>query len=855
MTESSPARPVKTLLPAQPKPSLAEGEAAVPSVPVPADASPPWLSILHQVAKAINKQVGPTLVPTLAVWDIPQTADPVATAKSTTHPPILSGFGVADREYSTEQRLAAWRSLIAQPMQPLMLQRQPSGDAIVVSHAQRHSQPHAENESIQAAMVILVRPNFERSLAEIALQRVALEMQFRPGTSIASATHLLRLAIAQIEKTTWIPLPVAIQKFRQSATQATGAAQHKFQAVSPAAASHRSPANLLAASPTRRENQGDTPTKKSSSQHHATGEVLFPSVARSEFSAFGSFSSGSPNPPNPATTSEPLSNQRQHIHSGAQGHSGAPEHSGAQEQPDAREQSGGQELFGGRGHLDFGSTARAAPTVAALQRFVRQVHRSLDPQETAYAIANESRALLECDRVSVLAPTRGSFTITAVSGHATLNRRSKWSKNLTKLANATLATGQAFGYPSEQTLANEIQVPLNEYLLESNARSLIILPITQQDITLNAEKPDLRSLADNTNPVIAGLVIESLQQEIAWAADHQAMNLVWQIGGDALRGAHQHHNLFLYPLWRFLGQTRAVVMARKVPVAVIAAAVALGLLALCFWPSTFYVSSEGRLVPTVQQRIFAPLDGIVEQVRVKPNQNVTAGQTVLTMRNYDLEAQLQQTELELAVVQEQMRVQERRLRDSSTSARPLDREQDTPLSVLRKQEQNFAQRRELLQQKLALSEVRSPISGQVMTWNVDEELLKRPVPLGRLMMEVADTDGPWRLELQVPDRRVGHLLRAVENSEDALTVEFVIAAQPNARYFGKLEGFSLATSTSQELGSFVKVNVALDASTIQLLQNSTEVSAKIHCGQAPLGYVWLHDIFEFVEKKIFFFTW
>jgi len=58
-----------------------------------------------------------------------------------------------------------------------------------------------------------------------------------------------------------------------------------------------------------------------------------------------------------------------------------------------------------------------------LERFFAHVHSSLDPQETAYAIANEARRLLACDRVSVAVGAQNSSRITAVSGVDTVDNR------------------------------------------------------------------------------------------------------------------------------------------------------------------------------------------------------------------------------------------------------------------------------------------------------------------------------------------------------------------------------------------------------------------------------------------------
>ena len=65
-------------------------------------------------------------------------------------------------------------------------------------------------------------------------------------------------------------------------------------------------------------------------------------------------------------------------------------------------------------------------------------------------------------------------------------------------------------------------------------------------------------------------------------------------------------------------------------------------------------------------------------------------------------------------------------------------------------------------------EVRSPIKGTVLTWKLDERLEHRPVGQGQTLMQVADLKGPWQLELQMPEDRMGHITRRQQELYDEL---------------------------------------------------------------------------------------
>jgi len=83
----------------------------------------------------------------------------------------------------------------------------------------------------------------------------------------------------------------------------------------------------------------------------------------------------------------------------------------------------------------------------------------------------------------------------------------------------------------------------------------------------------------------------------------------------------------------------------------------------------------------------------------------------------------------------------------------------------------------------------------------------------------------------------------------------VMAAEPTRRFTGRVLSIAPVTGASTEDGSYVKVRVELESDDVRVLQTNTDVSAKIICGKASLGYVWLQDVFEFVERQVFFYLW
>jgi hypothetical protein len=143
--------------------------------------------------------------------------------------------------------------------------------------------------------------------------------------------------------------------------------------------------------------------------------------------------------------------------------------------------------------------------------------------------------------------------------------------------------------------------------------------------------------------------------------------------------------------------------------------------------------------------------------------------------------------------------------------------------------------------------LRSPIDGQALTWNLQSLLEARPVERGQALLRVADLEGPWEVELRVPDDRTGHVLAAREALRPDLEVSFALASDPALQYRGRISQLALATEVDDAKGATVLAKVSFDRKGLAELRPGATVLAKIHCGRASLGYVWLHELFEFVQ--------
>ena len=292
-----------------------------------------------------------------------------------------------------------------------------------------------------------------------------------------------------------------------------------------------------------------------------------------------------------------------------------------------------------------------APTTSTSRQFLATIHNGIELQETADNIANEGRNLLECDRVGVVVFRRGRFRIQSISGQPTVNRRSGTVANLETLIHRVLKTGQRHQYPNEGELPPQIEQALNKYLAVSSSRSIIIEPVFA---SAGETETDPNQIGER---VIGGVFAESFREH--WEAGRQPkeLELLNQHGGLALKNALQHRQLFLYPLWKVLGQACSFLTRRRMPIAglVVAAIVAVGL-ALALIPAPLNIICEGQVLPKTRQALYSEFEATVEQVLVEPGDEVHREQPLLRLANLRLEMELEEKTGQLESLQRTLEI-------------------------------------------------------------------------------------------------------------------------------------------------------------------------------------------------------
>ena len=121
--------------------------------------------------------------------------------------------------------------------------------------------------------------------------------------------------------------------------------------------------------------------------------------------------------------------------------------------------------------------------------------------------------------------------------------------------------------------------------------------------------------------------------------------------------------------------------------------------------------------------------------------------------------------------------------------------------------------------------------------------------LNEMLPEVTDAEVKARLQA---------LATSCDVPDDQLDVTYILAMEAGTTRHGKIEEVHLSAEVRGDEGNTVLINVSLDKAEMEQLRKEHKlkqgaaVSAKVHCGRRPLGYVLLHDAIEFIQSRILF---
>ncbi len=489
-------------------------------------------------------------------------------------------------------------------------------------------------------------------------------------------------------------------------------------------------------------------------------------------------------------------------------------------------------------HVRLRRLQRGEQFFQQLDAAVRAMHAASGVSKTAEVIAEQVRTLTDSDRVSVLLRKGRQCRLAAVTATVSFDRRSRQVRLLEQMASEVLRSGQGIEVIVGETRPGVAAMypSLDTWLDETQARGV------RCELLRNLPADDTTTSPDA--PPVGLLITEAFSAERAGSWAQRLPELAAHAGQALAHSIEIERRGWRRLLYPFQSLSRTALWS-LVAFALLATVVTLTVL-----QTDFTVEANGVLMPAQRRGIFAMADAVVTGVHVNDGDRVDNGDPLITLTDPDLELELSRLQGELATASARLdavrarRKLRSRDRDAEAASLAIEAEElEVTVAGLTAQLDVLRMRRSELEQV-------SPIRGVVSRWDLRDVLLATPVTHGQHLMDVYDPDGPWRLELQVPDDVAGYVREAAASGPRPVHDVF----QTDAAHTRTVTLTSIADATELDADNKLTVRalVLLNPDELTSPRRGATVIARIHCGRRSLGFVWFREIIEFVYKRILF---
>lgn len=432
-------------------------------------------------------------------------------------------------------------------------------------------------------------------------------------------------------------------------------------------------------------------------------------------------------------------------------------------------------------------------------------------------LVDGARCLLDADRVSLLqTKDAGGITkIVAISGQPQLDPYSSFNMALKQLLTSSK------GDLSDQQL--------DVFAKENGSAVAVLFPFGKQ----TSDPQSTAHGAPNT-----ALLLEWFDRErYSQNASHVSASLTW-----------------VTQIWHELPRTKATALwkSRLVHWAIAAAFVTATVL-FFLSPTELTILAQGTLEPSEQRFVFAPADGYVDKIHIADGQSVVAGQIVVSLTSPQLQLQINQVSAEIGLVDQKrdgLNIAINQLKTADDPANLTGSRLVGEVQELEAKRRNLVEQKKLLDREQERLQLRSPIDGNVIAWEVDKYLENRPVRRGDTLLRIAALDQNWQIEATVVDWEAGYVTDAYQKRTELdkpHTVAFVISSSSGESQVGHVS--QISDTMRDVLGSQrLDLEVRPDK-PIQRPRLGTSATVSIPCGEFPRWFVWTRSIIDAVRRR------
>ena len=407
---------------------------------------------------------------------------------------------------------------------------------------------------------------------------------------------------------------------------------------------------------------------------------------------------------------------------------------------------------------------RRARDLAVLLEISREITGTLDLDRVLQSVVNLASRALSFDRGAVALYDKGKCDIRAVAGQESADPKDPKLRDLVARAEWAAGRGEALYLTDRDDPASDAErlftTIFGPDLATEELRSGLYLPLRDEE------------------GVLGILVFESATADFAGETQREIAAILANQTSVALRNAQLYHQVPMGDALGALAARKQALLAlprRKVQVYGATALLALAALTLIRWPLRVS-GTEPRFRPTGFTPVRAMVDGVVERVLVREGTRVERGTPLATLRATSVATEREATAADAASADRLASLA------SSRGDAAEERLQRARADALRREVA-------LLDQELALTTVRAPVAGTVLTPRL-EERVGSSLNEGDLLLQLGRTDS-LELELGVEQRDI---LRVRSGQEVRLRLD----ALPQRTFEGAVTSVALLPITGPD---------------------------------------------------------
>lgn len=452
------------------------------------------------------------------------------------------------------------------------------------------------------------------------------------------------------------------------------------------------------------------------------------------------------------------------------------------------------------------SMSHIADKLQLMTLFMAEISSTADSKTLAISVVNRAREILACDRVCQIAVREHSrLELLAISNVPEPDPRSSIARTIVQLAEHAVQSGLPAIYRKANEKTEE-KGDLSDYFFHSHMQEVLVMPVQASGA-----------------PRCGLLVFESEKTGFFDGPKQQnALALATQTAGPMTLSLEAEQMPFRRHLtrlarWKMLPREekkRQLLRKLWIPLGVLAA--------LLLVPLPFNLPGTCRLIPADRAVAVSQISGRIAEVKISDGDRVAAGDVIVQLDDNEQKSQLQ------IARQEELRAQ--------TEADQLTAlNQRGAAAVARLQAERARNERQLHEDRLARTAIRSPMAGIVMTPDL-ESRQGDAVTEGAQIAVVADPSR-WKLNIDISEADVALLLDRLKQGKK-VGVTYVLNSLPKKKFRAEIsdEGaVSSAAEVKNGRNTFqVSVDLPDEPEFEKFFRAGYTGSAKLGAGYSPL---------------------